>query len=262
MSLWYSLTEYPLLEAPLFVGLENYRNLLGDAVFGRVLVNTLLFTAISVPLATVLALFVAAVLHGSGRGLVVYRAAVFVPSLVPAVAAAMIWLWLYNGELGLINRALEMIPGVTGPDWLGHGGWAMTALIIMSLWTIGPSVVIYLAALRDVPAELLEAADLDGLGPVRRFWHVTLPLISPVVLFNVIVGTINAWQVFVVPYVMTGGGPDRATYFYSMYLYDLAFDYGQMGYASALAWVQMLIILAITIVMLLASRRLVYERVA
>ncbi len=175
----------------------------------------------------------------------------------------MIWLWLYNGELGLINGVLDplLAPfGRAGPNWLADQRWAMIALVLMSLWSIGPAVVIYLAALQGVPGELYEAAAIDGVPEARRFWHITLPMISPVILFNVVIAIINASQVFAVPYIMTGGGPDRATYFYSMYLYDTAFSYGQMGYASALAWIQLLLVLGVTVITLRLSRGLVYFR--
>jgi multiple sugar transport system permease protein len=259
-SFTYSLADYPLLEPPVPVGLANYRELLHDPVFGRVLLNTIAYTAISVPLGTILAVLIAGALHRAARGAAIFRAAIFLPSLVPLVAAAVIWRWLFNGELGLVNRLIEAISPLPGPDWLGQGAWAMTALILMSLWGVGPAVVITLAALRDVPRSLLDAAALDGVTGLRRFRHVTLPMISPVVLFNVVIAVINAWQIFAVPYVMTGGGPDRATYFYSMYLYDVAFDYGRMGYASAMAWIQLLLVLAITLVVLRMSRRLVFYR--
>lgn len=256
LSFYYSLTDYPLLEPPLFVGLENYRNLLTDEAFGIAIRNTLVYALIAIPAGTVIALVVAGLLNQRVRGVGIFRTAVFVPTLVPIVASAMIWLWLFNGEYGLINQGLAAV-GVEGPNWLQDKTWAMAAIIIMSLWIIGQPVVIYLAALQDVPQSLYEAAALDGMGPVRRFWHIALPVIAPIILFNVIILTIDAWQVFAVPYIMTEGGPDRATYFYSHYLYDKAFRDQQMGYASALAWVQFLIILALTGLMCLVSRRLV-----
>jgi multiple sugar transport system permease protein len=264
MSLYYSFTDYSLLEKPLWVGLENFKALVNDPVFWIVMKNTVIYAAISIPLGTALAIFIAVLLHQPVRGTSFFRAAIFVPTLVPMVASAMVWMWLLNGELGLINQTLRPILGVVGlspPNWLSEKLFAMPALIFMSLWSVGQSVMIYLAALKDVPPSLYEAADLDGVGPMGRFFTVTLPMISPVVLFNVIIATIGSWQVFAIPYVMTKGDPDRATLFYSMYLYDNAFVFGpKMGYASALAWVQFLIILALTGLTMLASRRLVYYR--
>lgn len=271
MSLYYSFTDYSVLEPPLWAGSENYTRLLHDPVFWKVLRNTTVYTLIAVPLCTVVAIAIACLLHADIRGRAFWRAVVFLPSLVPLVAAAMVWMWIFNGELGLLNSTLDPLLSVVngvlgthlrGPNWLGSPGWVMPSLILMSLWGIGNAVVIYLAALGDVPASLYEAAALDGVSPLGRFRHVTLPMISPVVLFNVIIGVIAAWQVFAVPYVMLGsaGGPDRAGYFYTMYLYDNAFPYGKMGYASAMAWVQLLIVLALTGMTMLLSRRVVYYR--
>jgi multiple sugar transport system permease protein len=264
MSLYYSFTDYPLLEKPLWVGAENYLRLARDPVFWTVMRNTVIYAAVSIPLGTMVAILIAVLLNQPVRGTGFFRAAVFVPTLVPLVASAMVWLWLYNGELGLINQVLRPVfrlAGLEAPSWLSEKAWAMPALIFMSLWSIGQGVVVYLAALKDVPQALYEAADLDGVGPVRRFLNVTLPMISPVVLFNVIMSVIGAWQVFAIPYVMTRGDPDRATYFYSMYLYDNAFVFGpKMGYASALAWVQFVIILALTGLTIWASKKLVFYR--
>lgn len=275
MSLYYSFTDYPILEPPVWIGLDNYARMFTDPVFWTTMVNTSIYALFAIPVGTALALVVAWLLSQDVRGQVFFRSAVFLPSLVPLVASAMIWLWLFNGELGLINAVLDQIggaldgaarlvglaePGLRGPNWLGSKAWAMPALIIMSFWSIGQAVVIYIAALQDVPATLYEAADLDGMGPVTRFVHVTMPMISPVILFNVIMAIIAAWQVFAVPYIMTTGGPDRATYFYTMYLYDNAFRYQQMGYASAMAWVQLLIILSLTGLTFVVSRRLVHYR--
>jgi multiple sugar transport system permease protein len=271
LTLYYSFTDYTVLEPPLWIGLENYGRLLHDPVFWRVLHNTAIYVFIGVPLCTVAAIAIACLLNSNIRFRAFWRAMVFLPSLVPLVAAAMVWMWMFNGELGLINNALDPLLGLVnatlgtdlrGPNWLGSPKWVMPSLILMSLWGIGNAVVIYLAALRDVPASLYEAAALDGVSPFGRFLHVTLPMISPVVLFNVIVGIIAAWQVFAVPYVMLGtsGGPDRAGYFYTTYLYDNAFPYSKMGYASAMAWVQLLIVLALTWFTIVSSRRLVYYR--
>jgi multiple sugar transport system permease protein len=262
MSLYYSLTDYNLLEAPLWVGISNYARLLRDAVFGLALRNTFVYAVFSIPLCTVLAIVIAALLNARLRLRAAFRAAVFVPSLVPIAATAMVWMWLFNGEYGLINQAIS-IAGIRGPNWLQDAGWVMPALVLMSVWGIGQAVVTYLAALQAVPESLYEAAALDGMGVYRRFWHVTLPLISPLILFNVITLTIATVQVFAVPYVLSKaapGGPDREMYFLTMYMYDNAFVFGQMGYASALAWVQLLIILGLTGLMFLASRRIVYYR--
>lgn len=271
MTLYYSFTDYTVLEPPLWTGLENYARLWSDPVFWKVLRNTAVYVFVGVPLATVIAIGLACLLNSDIKARAFWRAVVFLPSLVPLVAAAMVWMWMFNGELGLINTAIDPVLGLAnaafgvelrGPNWLGSPAWVMPSLILMSLWGIGNAVVIYLAALRDVPETLYEAAALDGVTPFGRFMNVTLPMISPVVLFNVIVGIIAAWQVFAVPYVMLGpaGGPDRAGYFYTTYLYDNAFPYTKMGYASAMAWVQLLIVLVLTWFTIVSSRRLVYYR--
>jgi len=260
MSVYYSFTDYTLLEDPVWIGAANYRRLMADPVFWIVLKNTVVFAAVTIPAITVLALGVAGLMNMKVRGVGVFRTAVYIPFLVPTVASAMIWLWLYNSELGLVNQALREL-GLPGPNWLGDRAWAMPAIILMNLWIIlGPPVTIYIAAMQDVPRAVLEAAALDGMGPIRRFTHVTLPMISPLILFNVITTAINSWQVFAVPYIMTEGGPDRATYFYTMYLYDSAFTFQQMGYASAMAWVLFLLILGMTGLLFLAARRVVFER--
>lgn len=262
MSLYYSFTDYPLLEPPLWAGLENYARLLSDPVFGLAVRNTLVYTAVAVPACTVLALVLAAMLNGRARSGGLLQSAIFLPTLVPLAASAMIWMWLFNGEFGLINRALGAV-GIRGPNWLADERWVMPALIIVALWGVGQAVVVYIAALQDVPAPLYEAAGIDGMGPVRRFWHITLPMLSPVILFNVITLTIGSMQVFAVPYILTKaapGGPVRAMYFYTMDMYDHGFVYGQMGYASAMAWVQLLIVLALTGFTFLVSRRLVHYR--
>ncbi|MHC5005425.1 MAG: carbohydrate ABC transporter permease, partial [Planctomycetota bacterium] len=230
-----------------------------DGLFYVTLRNTFVYALCSVTLGTVLAIGIAVLLDRSARGIGLARAAVFLPTLVPLVAAALGWTWMFNAEHGPINAALALV-GIRGPDWLGDTRWAMSALVIMSLWQVGGATVIYLAALQDVPRSLYEAAGIDGAGPVRRLFAVTLPTISPVIMFNVVVAIIWSLQVFAVPYIMTKGGPEHATYFYTMYLYDNAFVYGRMGYACAMGWLQLLAILAVTLLFLRASRRFVHYR--
>jgi multiple sugar transport system permease protein len=262
MSLYYSFTDYPLLEPPLRVGLANYARLLSDGVFGLAVRNTLVYTLISVPLCTALGVVLASLLNSRVRAKGFFQAAVFVPTLVPMTAAAMVWMWIFNGEFGLVNRLLALV-GVRGPNWLLDERWVMPALVVVTLWGVGQAVVVYIAALQDVPQPLYEAGSIDGMGPVRRFWHITLPMLSPVILFNVITLTISALQMFAIPYVLSKaapGGPDRAMYFYTMYMYDNAFVYGQMGYASAMAWIQLIIILSLTGLTFVLSRRFVYYR--
>jgi multiple sugar transport system permease protein len=264
MSIYYSLSDYPVLEKPVFIGLANYKRLLTDPMFWTVLKNTLIFSVIFVPLSTILALALAALLNKELPGWKFARAIIVLPTLVPAAAAAMAWLWILNADAGLINRMLGPVLAIfnlAAPAWLQSKFWAMPAIMIVSLWQVGQSVLIYQAALREVPESLHEAAELDGLTGLRRFWHVTLPMISPVVLFNVVIGIIGAMQVFVFPFIMTNGGPGTATRFYAMYLYDNAFLFGpQMGYACAMAWVQMMMVGALTYLLFRMSRKKVHYR--
>ena len=258
LSLYYSFTDYTLLQPPLYTGLDNYRTLAGDPVFWQVLRNTLVYAVMALPLGMLAALGAAMLLNNKVRGVTIYRTIVFLPSLVPAVASAMLWLWLFNAKLGLINTALRGLGVDNPPGWLTDADWAMSALVLMSFWGVGNTVVIYLAGLQDVPRELYEAADIDGASPLRKTWHVTLPSISPVIFFNLIMGLIGTLQVFATPFILTQGGPARATYFYTMYLYDNAFKYLNMGYASAMAWVQLLLVLALTALAAWSSKRWVH----
>lgn len=263
LSLYYSMTDYSVLEPPLWVGAGNYRRMLSDPTFLRVVKNTALYCIIAIPLQTALAIGLAALLNGRVPLRRFFQACIFLPTLVPLIASAMVWMWLFNGEYGLINRLLAKI-GITGPTWLVDQDWVMVSLVVMSLWSVGQAVVVYIAALQDVPRQLYEAGRLDGMGPLRQFLHVTVPMISPAILFNVIALMINSVQIFAVPYVMfrKPDGTNPAGHFYTMYLYENAFVYGRMGYASAMAWVQLIVVLLLTALMLWASRRLVnYRRV-
>ncbi|HEY7090809.1 MAG TPA: sugar ABC transporter permease [Tepidisphaeraceae bacterium] len=258
LSLYYSFCNYSLLQPPLFKGWANYRMLSEDPVFWKALGNTGLYGLIALPLGMLVALGVAMLLNSKVRGVSVYRTIVFLPSLVPAVASAMLWMWLFNTQLGLINTVLRALGVTHPPGWLTDVHWAMPALVLMSFWGIGNTVVIYLAGLQDVPRELYEAADIDGASPWRKVWHVTLPSISPVIFFNLIMGIIGVLQIFATPFILTGGGPARSTYFYTMYLYDNAFSYLKMGYASAMAWVQLLIVLVLTALAAWSGKRWVH----
>ncbi len=259
MSAYYSLTDYSLLEPPVYIGADNYRELVSDATFWTALRNTLLYTIAGVLLGGVVSVLVAVLLEQRLRGTALVRAIVFLPTLIPIVSASIGWLWLYNGQYGLFNSLLAAI-GVRGPDWLGDARWAMPSLILMSAWFVGAAVVICTAALREVPATLYEAAELDGMGARQRLCHVTLPMISPAILFNAVMSAIWGLQVFAVPLIMTKGGPRDSTLVYSMYVFRSAFEYGRMGYASALAWVQFLMAVVVTVGALWFARRFVHYR--
>jgi multiple sugar transport system permease protein len=257
LSLYYSFCDYSLLEPPVWIGTENYRELFSDPEFYRTLKNTGLYALMALPAALLISIGLALMLNAPIRGQSIYRTIIFLPSLVPVVASAMVWMWLFNGKLGLINLLLAHV-GISGPTWLADPPWPLPSLAFMSLWGVGHTVVIYLAGLQDIPVDLYEAAEIDGAGVWRRLLHVTLPMLSPVIFFNLIMAVIGTLQVFAVPFIMTGGGPARSTYMYTHYLYDNAFTYLKMGYASALAWIQLLIILALTGLAFWTSRKWVH----
>lgn len=245
MTFYFSLSDYSVLEPPVYVGLQNYRDLLHDKWFGNAMLNTAQYALLALPGGLFVSLGLALLLNQPIRGQAVYRTIIFLPSLVPVTASAMIWLWLFNTKLGLLNFSLDAI-GLPAVGWLTNPSVALPALAFMSLWSVGHTVVIYLAGLQDVPKELYEAAEIDGATGLRRLWNVTIPMISPVIFFNLIMAVIGVFRVFEMPYIMTGGGPARATQFIAMYVYDNAFLYVRMGYASAIALIQLLIVLALT----------------
>ncbi len=246
-SLVYSFCDYDVLSRPIWVGLLNYRDMVSDQVFWQSLGNTLLFSLISLPLGLSVALALALLLNNPVRGRGFFRAVYYLPSLVPAVAGAVVWLWILNGNHGLLDLALQRLGLAHPPQWLSDPHWTKPALALMAIWGCGNTVVIYLAALQGVPRTLLEAAMIDGASPWRRLWHVTLPAISPVIYFNLIIGVIGALQTFASAFVMfTNGGPDRSALFYAVYLYQNAFEFRQMGYACAMAWVLFLLTLGLT----------------
>ena len=247
-SLYLSFTASSLLSPPQWIGLENYRRMFDDPIFYRSLGNTAYYALLGVPLGMLLSLGLALLLDAPVRGQQIFRTLFFLPSVTNTVALSLLWLWLLNPEFGLLNTALQVV-GIEGPLWLQSEAWAKPALVLMSLWTVGGQVIICLAALQGVPKELTEAAAIDGAGPVRRFFAVTLPMISPALLFNFIMGLVGALQVFTQAFVMTGGvqpgsegGPNQSTLFIVLYIYKKAFQEYEMGYASALAWALFVII--------------------
>ena len=257
-SIYFSFCDYDVLTTPVWVGTLNYRDMFTDGAFWKSLYNTFYFAAFSLPLGMVVALLVAVLLNQSVKGRPVFRAIFFLPSLIPVVASSMVWLWILNGNFGILNHALEWFH-IHGPQWLADEKWTKPALILMALWGCGNGVVIYLAALQDVPRSLYESAEIDGANAWVKFRHITVPMISPVLYFNLIMGIIGSLQVFANAYIMLGGGgPNRSALFYTVYLYQNAFDYRQMGYASAMAWVLFLIILFLTWVATRTTRRLIY----
>src|SRR5690625_2935311 len=261
---YYSFTDFNLFQSPEFVGLANYERMLDDKSFWIALTNTLYLTVVGVPLSLAISLGGALLLNLPVRGQPVYRALVYLPSIVPMVVGGYLWRWLLNSQYGFINHFLSWF-GIEGPGWLVDPDWTRPAIVLMTLWTVGGTMIIYLAALKDVPEELMEAAALDGAGPLKRFRHVVWPSVSGVTLFQVIVLTIAYLQIFTQPYLLAqtrlnnaGSGPGQSMLTYSMYLFHNAFSFLKMGYASAMAWVLFLITLAITAVILFSSRRWVH----
>ncbi|HOV73366.1 MAG TPA: sugar ABC transporter permease [Candidatus Hydrogenedentes bacterium] len=260
-SLYYSLCQYNVIRDPVYIGLENYATLFTkDPLFWKSLYNTLYFTAFSVPLGLAFSIGLAMLLNQKVRAMSVYRTVFFLPTIVPIVASAVLWLWVLNPESGLINGMLRQFFGVDGPGWIADEQWSKPSLILMSLWGVGGAMVIFLAGLAEAPQSLYEVAEIDGAGRWAKFRNVTLPMLTPTILFNLVMGLIGAFQYFTQVYVMTGGkgGPMDSTMFYALYLYRNSFYYLRMGYASAMAWLLFVVILAATVVVLISSKRWVH----
>jgi len=252
-----SLTDWSLLSDPKWIGLTNYRTMIDDPLFGITLRNTLYYAFVSVTLGVVVSFVLALLLNQKVWGITFFRTVFYLPSVVAGIAVALLFVNIFNPDFGLLNYALAKI-GIQGPGWLVSPQWAMPALIIMSLWGAGGAMVIYLAGLQSIPEHLYEAAALDGAGSWRKFWHITVPMMSPVIFFNLIVGFITSLQAFVLIFVMTNGGPANATLVYGLYLYRNAFEFFNMGYASAMAWVLFIVIILITAAQFKLAQRWVY----
>lgn len=258
-SLYYSLTRYVGVGTPKWIGFENYLSLIKDELFWISLYNTIYYLVFAVPIGFVIGLGLALIMNFKVREKSVYRTILYFPSILPIFAAAFIWLWMFNPQLGIINALLDKI-GIQGPGWIGSPDWSKPSIILMAQWGAGGSAIIFLASLQDVPRELYEAAELDGAGQWYKFRHITLPTISPVILFHIIMAVVFAFQLFDAPYIMTGGGPANSTLFYTLYLYRNAFQYSKMGYASAMAWILFILNLGIAIFIFKTSLRWVYYR--
>ena len=260
-----SFTSWTMLSPPNWVGIDNFNRIIADdPLFLKSLWNTGFYVVLAVPLTVGLGLFLAFLLNQPLRGIAFFRTVFFLPSVTNMVAVSVLWLWVFNPEFGLLNRALSLA-GVDGPLWLQSEAWAKPSLILMSLWGVGGTMMIFLAALQGIPQELYEAAELDGAGEYRKFLHVTLPMISPALFFSIVIGIIGSFQVFTQAFVMTGtvqpgseGGPNNATLFYVLYLYKKAFQEFEMGYASALAWILFFIVLVFTVMQTRFARRWVH----
>lgn len=240
-SFYYSFTFYPILGKPQFSGLENYIFLFNDRLFKTASYNTAYFAVLSVPTGILIAFLLALVMNRKLLFRPLYRTIFYVPTLVPGVASAILWLWLFNSQFGLINMGLRAI-GLPTIPFLSSMAWAKPALVMMTWWGVGGWMLILLAALQDVPASLYDAAAMDGAGTWSKIRHVTLPLISPAFFFLLVTGLIGAFQTFTASYFMTNGGPADSTLMYALYIYRVAFERGQMGFACTLAWVLLVIV--------------------
>jgi multiple sugar transport system permease protein len=259
-SLYLSFTNFNLITPPTWAGLENYaRAFGGDNLFWLSLGRTVQYALLVVPLGVTASLGAALLLTGGFRGTTLFRTFFFLPSITPIIASVLIWLWILQPSIGVLNYLLSLVR-IPGPPWVQSTAWALPSLVILSLWNTagGSRMVVFLAGLQAVPSELIDAAKIDGANAWQRFRNVTVPLISPTIFFNVVVSTIGALSVFSVAYIGTQGGPAYATYFYVYHLYTSAFQYSLMGYASALAWIFLLLVLALTAFQFRLQSRWVY----
>jgi multiple sugar transport system permease protein len=257
-SLYLAFTDFKLLNAPTFTGFDNLRRLWHDAIFWKSLRVTTLYVLGTVPVGNALALFVAMILAQKLRAINLWRTIYFLPSVIGGVAVAVMWSFIFNPDFGLLNLVLSYL-GIDGPGWLTSERWALPAIIIMGWWTsIGTQMVIYLAGIKGIPTVYYEAAEIDGATAWHKFWNVTVPLLSPTIFFNTIVGIIAAFQIFDPAFVLTRGGPNDATRTYIFNVFEQAFKFTNMGYASLLAWVLFIVILILTVFVMRLSQRYVY----
>lgn len=256
-SLVIAFTDWDLVGELEWVGTANLTTMFNDKLIWQSLKVTSIYAFTSVPLHLIVGMGLALLLNADIKGLRWYRTAFYLPSVLSGVAVALLWRWLFSGEFGLINALLDTV-GIDGPSWLGDPNWALRSLVGMSLWGVGAGAIIYLAGLQGIPTDLYEAAQVDGAKFWSRFWNITIPLMTPVLFFQLVTGLIAALQVFTQAFIMTNGGPNNSTLFLLLYLYQNAFQYWKMGYASAIAWVLFIYILILTLIMHFTSKRWVY----
>jgi multiple sugar transport system permease protein len=256
-SLYLVVHDWNLIRPPRYVGLRNFERMFNDPLVGKSLVNTAIFTFIGVPLQLLVAFALALLLNQGIRGRSIYRTLFYLPAITPAVASAIVWVQILNPEFGVLNAVLGWV-GIGPIKWLFDPFYAKPALILMSLWFVGPQMIIFLAGLQGVPQQLIDAAAIDGANAWRRFWNVTVPIVSPVILFNLVIGIIGSFQVFTSAFIMTGGGPRDATLFLVLYIYRNAFQFFRMGYAATLSWVLFVIIVIFTALQFLIANKWVY----
>lgn len=253
-----SFYKWKMIAPPVFIGFDNYTKMFfTDELFRKSLSVTFRYVLYYVPLSQLLALILALLLNQKIRGLGFWRTVFYLPAIVSGVAGSVLWAWMYQPELGIVNNLLPLV-GLKGANWLFNKQTVLGALVVKSLWNVGVPMVIYLAGLQAMPQALYEATELDGAGEWAKFWHITLPMLSPAIFFNMVIGIIGGIQTFAEPYVMTQGGPDNATLFLGIHLYENAFHFLNMGYASAMAWIMFLLILALTALQFQLANRWVY----
>lgn len=259
MSVYYSLCRYDVLRIPQFIGLGNYQKLIfEDPYFWTSISNTLIYTVLRVPLCIIGSLLLAVLVNNAVRGVKFFRTIYFIPSIVTGVVLSVVWLWMFNPQFGLINSFLAYM-GIPGPLWLLDPDWSKPSMVLMSVWSIGGGrMLVFLAALQGIPKHLYEAVDIDGGGWWAKFRNVTVPMLSPVIFLWSVLEIIFSLQVFVEAYIMTQGGPLNSTMFYNLYLYNKAFNDFEMGYASALAWLLLIISLIITVIQFRISKKWVH----
>lgn len=265
ISMYYSLSEFNLFQTPKFVGFENYTLLFSEPKFWKSLYNTLYMTVLGTPMTLIMGLMMAMLLNQKVKGIPVYRTIFYMPTIVPIVASSLLWIWMLNPQQGLINNILKAI-GLPTPNWLGDPAMTKPALLLMGLWGTGSVMIIFLASLQDVPRSLYEAAKIDGAGAVRKFFSVTLPCISPVIFFQLIMSVIINFQYFTQAFLMVSGGaasslntasggPENSLLFYALYLYQNAFAFFKMGKASAMAWILFVIVALVTLLIFKTQKR-------
>lgn len=257
-SLGIAFTDWNIVSSPSWVGPDNFRQIFtADELFWQALRVTVLYALASVPLRLLLAFALALLLNQKLPGLPFFRTIFYLPAIVPLIAGSVLWLWLFNPDFGLLNSLLGAV-GLSGSQWIYDPGSVLPSLVLMSLWDVGPMVLIFLAGLQGVPRHLLEAVEVDGGNAWHRLRHITIPMVTPTILFNLILSIIGALQTFVQPYVMTDGGPNNASLFYVLYVVRNAFEQQEMGYAAALAWVLFVIIAVLSVLVFRTSNRWVY----
>jgi multiple sugar transport system permease protein len=257
-AFFYSLTDWSIVGGASFIGFANYIEMFTrDRLFLKSVENTLYYVALSVPLTVTVGFLLALLLNAKVRGQGFFRTMFYLPALIPSVAGAVVWIWIFDTNNGILNFFLGLV-GMEPIRWLSSPQWSKLALVIMSLWSIGAGMVIYLAGLQNIPQEMYEAAEVDGASPLRKLIHITVPLMTPTIFFNLVLGIINSFQVFNSAFIITGGGPVNSTLFYMLHIYENAFTHWRMGYASALSVVLFIFVLSLTAVVNYTSKRWVF----